>query len=792
MAADQLNKRSKASNVIRHTSYELQKAKKKKFSHHDLNMKSSISLEWDDKKEQVVPKKEQIGIARRDLTPFLSVLPHSQNALGDVFAAPSELFKLDNLAGLLSYEVWQTHLSVQERGFLTQFLPEGVEPHKIVHELLGGNNFHFGNPFMKWGSSVCSGDCHPDAILRQEQCNKANKIAYYSELHKYHTKMIGNLQLWKEKWASCVNPENEFPQKIMRSRKDFHKSGSSHSHENKGIQEDDVGATSESCSWDADDKSYSSGSPNLPITNGETIMRVSKNKHYESSGGSVARSRKGDKIRRLNTECDDGAKYMSYIKVSKEQHERVKSSMKQSKTSRSLNHVLGNLDGFCVQPFEVFEEEERQNLHHHWLHLAKEDLPAGFKNWKSWQSAKWQLTVSLRKELEDKRKPIDALFCHNDEDEESQILLLDGTHNHDSDNVLINPKDEEPQQSVGNLCDDEQQSDEETNDVLLVTLQDTMERNDESLFRSDPDVNTTMQIEQQIEESNQESALLTIHDNNQNFNNVLTEPDPFPSNLHQYTENAPTQQFPLPPATTEIWPSTTLPTAYYHQPPPVTHGYTSMGGTGTGTGGDSFFYPYANQDTRNELLLHSLFKDPGSSYLHEHKLSRLGYHSTGGDPVAATTSQYSRNLSNIQENIYADGGGGRFLVPRQEHLLPLHDWPGTTHPPPIQTWFSGDEVARDGWSGNHDIGPGGVADESLFSVLSQCNGLRSSGEFVQTGNYGGVGRQMGGNGVTPRAGVNYMSGNEGQSGAGGAGSNGLGWMNLPKSYQRSWNANELG
>ncbi|CAH1414479.1 unnamed protein product [Lactuca virosa] len=32
------------------------------------------------------------------------------------------------------------------------------------------------------GSSVCSDDCHPDAILCHEQCNKANKIAYYSDL----------------------------------------------------------------------------------------------------------------------------------------------------------------------------------------------------------------------------------------------------------------------------------------------------------------------------------------------------------------------------------------------------------------------------------------------------------------------------------------------------------------------------------------------------------------------------------------------------------------------------------
>ncbi|CAH1437326.1 unnamed protein product [Lactuca virosa] len=28
--------------------------------------------------------------------------------------------------------------------------------------------------------------------------------------------MIGNLQLWKERWTSCANPENDFTQKILR------------------------------------------------------------------------------------------------------------------------------------------------------------------------------------------------------------------------------------------------------------------------------------------------------------------------------------------------------------------------------------------------------------------------------------------------------------------------------------------------------------------------------------------------------------------------------------------------
>lgn len=30
------------------------------------------------------------------------------------------------------------------------FLPRGSEPHQVVQQLLAGDNFHFGNPFLKW------------------------------------------------------------------------------------------------------------------------------------------------------------------------------------------------------------------------------------------------------------------------------------------------------------------------------------------------------------------------------------------------------------------------------------------------------------------------------------------------------------------------------------------------------------------------------------------------------------------------------------------------------------------
>lgn len=844
MAADQLNKRPKVSNVIRHTSWEMQKVKKKKFSHYDLNTKSNISLEWDSKKERVVSKKEQISIACRELIPFLPHVSHCQNVLGDVFAAPSELFELNNLTGLLSYEVWQTHLSVQEREFLTQFLPEGDDPHKIVHELFAGNNFYFGNPFPKWGASVCSGDYHPDAVIRQEQCNKANKVAYYSELQEYHTKMIGSLQLWKERWESCMNPENDFMQKILRSRKVFQKSGSSHENGTQYGPEDDLCATSGSCSWDADDKSHTSDSPDLSVGNGDTLKRrVSR---IGLGRRSVARPEKGDKLRKINIECGDGAKYMSYIKVSKEQHERVKSSMRHSNTSilpRSLNNVLGNLDSFCVQPFEVFEQEERHKLHHHWSRLVKKDLPAGFENWNIWRSAKWQLTKSLTKEMEDQWKSND----------EQQVLNM---YNQDEEEFVVGGQDEEQEQSVSSNPCQQQLVDEETN-VHLIAPEENIDGNGDSIFQSEADLNVADHeiTEGSSQESDQNQCLpqIAIHNNNDNNNSsniqnfssmaINTSNAAFPSSLVEYTDNinhaeaSVGEQFPPPSVASEIWPPPVgLPNMFYHQPASVTNGYPpsiselslrqaqSSFLHRRSDGGDSFFNPYANQD-RSELLLHSLLKDPGSShYFHEQKLSRLGFHPTGSDTMLGT-GHFPRNLcsslpldprQNIQENIFADGAGGRYSIPRQEHLLPLNhvqDWPGdgvvnmpmaaSSHHRLSQNWFSGDEVVSDGWSGgvvpNQDLGNGGqVADESLFSVLSECNGLRSgvhfgSTEFIQAGNFVGMGRGLVPSTTVnvippPRAarggGLNYMSGNEGQ----------LGWINLPsggKSFGRSWNDKEL-
>ncbi|KAL7212246.1 hypothetical protein ACSBR2_015007 [Camellia fascicularis] len=418
MAADQRKKRLTTASV---TSFQEKGREKKKEI-------------WDDKRKSVVAKMEQISLKRRDLIPFIDYVPHCHNILADVLVVPYEIFELDNLKEVLSYEVWKTHLSENERNYLMQFLPMGAEMHQVVQELFAGDNFHFGNPFIKWGDSLCSGNLHPDAVLHQEQCFKTSKKSYYSELKKYHKGMVGNLLTWKEKWASCKDPEKEIVRKIWRSRKQVERNMSTDANEYRFHDaEDDFAAMSESGSWATDEKAGSSSDDqNLMRKHGELQTRKGfmGDKYDNSSAGLkvVARPRKGERLHKQNMQCGDGSKYMSYIKVSKEQHQRVRSSMKNSSNSiqsRSLNHVLGNLNTFHVQPFEVFEKEERKKLHEHWLQLVNRDLPVAFANWRTWQIKKWQMVQSLDREMEENLKSV-----KEDEEKETALnMLLDLTDN---------------------------------------------------------------------------------------------------------------------------------------------------------------------------------------------------------------------------------------------------------------------------------------------------------------------------------------------------------------------------
>lgn len=105
MAADQRKRR--LNSAIISTSRELGRAKKKKVGllHGDLNMRSNISLKWDDKKKSVVAMRGQIGLSRKDMVPFIDHVPLCNNILADVLSVPHEIFDLDDLKEVLSCEV---------------------------------------------------------------------------------------------------------------------------------------------------------------------------------------------------------------------------------------------------------------------------------------------------------------------------------------------------------------------------------------------------------------------------------------------------------------------------------------------------------------------------------------------------------------------------------------------------------------------------------------------------------------------------------------------------------------
>ncbi|KAL8148166.1 hypothetical protein AgCh_005498 [Apium graveolens] len=109
------------------------------------------------------------------------------------------------------------------------------------------------------------------------------------------------------------------------------------------------------------------------------------------------------------------------MEVSKDQHQRVKNSMKHSSNSiqsKSLNHVLGDIDTYYVQPYKVFEEEERHKLHLHWSKLANVDVAATFSNWRRRQIEKQQLMHALGKEMADaKQSNINMLDDHVGDEE---------------------------------------------------------------------------------------------------------------------------------------------------------------------------------------------------------------------------------------------------------------------------------------------------------------------------------------------------------------------------------------
>ncbi|KAF7819339.1 protein PFC0760c isoform X1 [Senna tora] len=170
------------------------------------------------------------------------------------------------------------------------------------------------------------------------------------------------------------------------------------------------------------------------------------------------------------------------------------------------------------------------------------------------------------------------------------------------------------------------------------------------------------------------------------------------------------------------------------------------------------------------------------------------------------------------------------MIPRQNQLsaVNMSDWTvnaTTRMPAPPQShlstgefigqhWFPADHQVRGAWSGSdggslssQSLGTGGNSDQSLFSVLSQCNQLRSSSsydpvrptdQFLTTRSYGVVDASTHRiNAVVPQTShpLDYLSGREAPSSLL---PDDMAWMNLPhqnsalhdqmgKPFLRSWN-----
>ncbi|CAK7348125.1 unnamed protein product [Dovyalis caffra] len=888
MGADQRRKRLNAASLAGCSSWEPYKTKKNKKSKNDVHAKSLISLEWDGNRKKVVAKREQIGISRTDLRPFIDSVPQHHNPLADVFAVPREVFELQNLAEVLSYESWQTHLSENERNFLRQFLPTGLGAEEVVEALLSGDNFHFGNPSLRWGASLCSGDLHPDVVLYQEQRLKADKKAYYSELQDYHNDMITYLQKLKDTWESSKDPEKEALQKIWRRpRSDADKRISLCDNESKFYDlGENVVATSESCSLVAEEKASSSDNQNSPVTKGGEVPKRICEKGFMKKkcrkplvASDDARPGKGDNLHKLNIHHSDGAKYMSYLKISKKQHQLVKSMKQSGKSiqSNSLNGVLGDFDTLHVQPYEEFVKEEHKKLQEHWMQLANKDLPAAYAIWRERQFQRREITKSLEEEMEGQLKyPVEYLekdgHAFQLQDQSDQGANQNETnaedkqeHNHEI--LLRDQNDHEVGIQESNISDNEDSVADCPHDQSLQHI---------SSLSVGQDLNPI--------DMNTENGHVHLNSDSDEASPHVSE---YSGSMH-VADASIDQGVPIS-SGGDVWSAVSIPNSYYNST--ANNEYTSSGilslphqvneeqrsqlidlesevheeDTGKALlhrqSDDGSFSSYPNHDRSG--LLQSLFKGQVMlPYHNEQKQTGLDFQSP--NDVLMQDGQYTGHLQgqlqpslsleqgqkrhtedymqqNISEDIYSEGGG--FLIPRQGPAPPvnLQDWNVNPVRMPArlqshlnddglltQNWFSREHQVRGDWTGaggasvsNQSIGSN--ADQSLFSVLSQCNQLNtrspinqlrsgspinqrpngafdsagSAEQFVLPRNYGMV------SGVTPRISnalpqaahpLDYFSGRDSASSLM---PDDMGWMPLPqnsalhdpmgKPYLRSWN-----
>nr|XP_010929709.1 uncharacterized protein LOC105051109 isoform X1 [Elaeis guineensis] len=779
MAAGQQKKRLASSNL-----HEQCRGKKKKMldsSDYLLNLRSHVDLEWDDGLKRAVAKREQIGITWMDMAPFVDSIPKSHSGLADVISVPQEIFSLENLTEVLSYEVWATCLSESERKFLTQFLPSGTGAEQIVHSLLKGENHHFGNSYLKWSSSLCSSSLHPDAVLHTEQQFRANRRAYYCEINKYHTGMLEVLKKWKEIWLSCKDPE-----RLRREGFTKHKQ------------------------WSLTACAEKTKVPN------------------------IAKKEVQHKICIRN---GDAAKYMSFIKISRTQHQQVK-NIKHSGDgiqSKSLNRVLGDIKSFHVQPFETYEKEEKEKLCDHWLLVAKKDLPAAFEVRRNKKLQRDQWMKSLEQELMENKK----LIMDKDEKTENletstQELVENGDYEHQASPYVADQDDaDSPHNS--------------THDHHLERLPSLNSHLKPSTIEPSP-----IALNKEAEGHD----ILEPTENSPPLSQSLEKQNPSDDDVTQPKASCSSVK--------DLWPTESIHDPYYTTP--ENHACTSAGelslrqpqlteecttdaidlerniiepeagapvaSTFHVDSGASLFCSYANQD-HNELLP-NFSKGPGmlSSYPHDQMngvkqpgLQFLMANDSLPDPghfshqfheqqqllgrrQAGEKELYVNQMMN--KNVYCEG-----RYPSQGHFSPVDQQSFSALQSSVNggsigyNWFPGEHQAYNNWSGVESsssrgqcLVDGSNADGSLFSVfsnkMSSCPPYdnANSEPYIQERNYSSGGVPTAGN-IYGYA--HHQLDNSGSEEAATAPSmNNVSWMNFPrqnpglhdpmgKPFLRPWN-----
>jgi len=70
-----------------------------------LKLRSCTYLEQNDAHIQDADNEEQVGITWMNMAPFVDYVPKSHSDLADVISVPEDIFHLDSLSEVLSYEV---------------------------------------------------------------------------------------------------------------------------------------------------------------------------------------------------------------------------------------------------------------------------------------------------------------------------------------------------------------------------------------------------------------------------------------------------------------------------------------------------------------------------------------------------------------------------------------------------------------------------------------------------------------------------------------------------------------